>query len=81
LRIAAKRGEEIVGHSIPARQVVVIGDNRRDVEAGKAIGATTVAVASGPMSYDVLAATRPDFIFHDLSDTPTVIRHLLSQGS
>jgi len=77
LQCAVRRGEALVGRSVAARNVVVIGDNIRDVEAGKAIGAVTLAVASGPMKYEELEKTRPDYLFHDLSDTPKVVTALL----
>jgi phosphoglycolate phosphatase len=76
LRTAAKRGEAILGKTMSARDVIVIGDNIRDVQAGKAIGATTVGVASGPMTYEQLADTHPDHLFHDLSDTGAVLNVL-----
>ncbi len=77
LRIGVKRGEEMAGKPFAARDVIVIGDNIRDVQAGQAIGATTVAVASGPMGMDELAATQPDHLFLDLSKTDEVLRVLL----
>lgn len=73
LRTGVRRGETILGKTVPPRDVVVIGDNIRDVQAGQAIGATTVAVASGPMTYEELAAAGPDHIFHDLSDTAAAL--------
>jgi phosphoglycolate phosphatase-like HAD superfamily hydrolase len=76
LRAAVRRGEVLAGKSIAPREVVVIGDNIRDVQAGKAIGAMTVAVATGPMTYEELSASDPDYTFHDLSDTKTVLRVL-----
>jgi phosphoglycolate phosphatase len=72
-----RRGEALAQRSFEAKDVLVIGDNVRDIAAGKAIGATTMAVASGPMSYDDLAATRPDSIFHDLSATEKVLETIL----
>jgi phosphoglycolate phosphatase len=42
-----------------AEQVYVIGDTPADVECGKAIGARTIAVASGWHSLEELAATEP----------------------
>jgi phosphoglycolate phosphatase len=77
LRAAVKRGEALAGKSVDPREVVVIGDNIRDVQAGQAIGAVTVAVACGPMPYEELAAAQPDHIFHDLSDTQQVLETLL----
>ncbi len=68
LRTAVRRGETIAGRSFGPREVVVIGDNIRDVQAGQAIGALTLAVASGPMSIEDLAASKPDHLFKDLSD-------------
>src|SRR5438132_6547159 len=68
LRTAVGRGEKIAKRSFAQRDVVVIGDNLRDVQAGKAIGAVTVAVATGPMSYQDLAASKPDYLFRDFSD-------------
>jgi phosphoglycolate phosphatase-like HAD superfamily hydrolase len=76
LRTGARRGEAIAGHAISPSDIIVIGDHIRDVQAGQAIGATTVAVASGPMSYDELTATDPHFIFQDLSDTAAVLKVL-----
>jgi phosphoglycolate phosphatase len=77
LRFGVRRGEALAQRSFEAKDVLVIGDNVRDIAAGKAIGATTMAVASGPMSYDDLAATRPDSIFHDLSATEKVLETIL----
>ena len=76
LRKGVERGEALAKKAIGPRDVVVIGDNIRDVQAGKAIGATTVAVATGPMTYEELAKTSPDHLFHDLSDTPAVLNVL-----
>ena len=42
-----------------AESVYVIGDTPADVECGKAIGARTIAVASGWHSRETLAATEP----------------------
>jgi len=76
LRRAVQRGEALAGRRFSAREVVVIGDNIRDVEAGKAIGAITVAVASGPMPREELAKTSPDHLFKDLSDTQAALNVL-----
>jgi len=77
LRAGVQRGEKHTGKTFAPRDVVVIGDNIRDVQAGKAIGAMTVAVATGPMRYEELEKTEPDFLFHDLSNTEAVVRVLL----
>lgn len=77
LKTGVQRGEALAGHSVSPRDVVVIGDNIRDVQAGKAIGAYTIAVASGPMSMEELSKTEPDALFQDLSQTVKVIQTIL----
>jgi phosphoglycolate phosphatase len=76
LRTAVKRGEALAERTFAPGDVVVIGDNIRDVQAGQAIGAVTVAVASGPMSHEDLFASKPDHLFHDFSDTQAVLKVL-----
>jgi phosphoglycolate phosphatase-like HAD superfamily hydrolase len=63
-----------------ADAVYVIGDTPADVECGKAIGARTVAVASGWHSPDELAATEP-WIVLDRIPEPDEFRHLLGIDS
>ena len=76
LRTAVTRGEALAKKTFRPKEVVVIGDNSRDVLAGQAIGAVTVAVASGPMKFEELAKTFPDHLFHDLSNTQAVLNVL-----
>jgi phosphoglycolate phosphatase len=80
LRAAVRRGTALAGGPVPPGQVVVIGDNFRDILAGKAIGARTVGVATGPMSYEELLPYKPDVLFHDLSDTPQALSALLNHA-
>jgi phosphoglycolate phosphatase len=80
LRAAVRRGEALAGGRVPPSQVYVIGDNYRDVDAGKAIGARTVAVATGTMTFDELARHKPDYIFPDLSNTSEVLATLKLEG-
>lgn len=47
----------------------VIGDTPHDIQCGKAIGAATVAVATGLHSVEKLQASEPTVVFRDLSDT------------
>lgn len=58
------------------RDVWVIGDTPADIQCGRAIGATVVAVATGHYSADELAAHDPDHLFEDFSDTELVIELL-----
>jgi phosphoglycolate phosphatase-like HAD superfamily hydrolase len=47
----------------------VIGDTPHDVACGKAIGAATIAVATGQFSVATLAACEPTLVLPDLEDT------------
>ena len=63
--LAAEHGGEVP----PGERMVVIGDTPHDVSCGKAIGARTVAVASGP-GYGLaeLEACEPDVALEELPE-------------
>jgi phosphoglycolate phosphatase len=76
-KFAKARALERHGEEFPSERIFVIGDTPRDIECGRAIGARTIAIATGQFCSDELAAHRPDFLFEDLSDTAKVIKALL----
>lgn len=76
-KFARARAVEAHGEDFPAERIFVIGDTPRDIECGKAVGARTVAIATGNYSRAELAAHHPDFLFDDLSDTDAVVGVLL----
>jgi len=53
---------------------VIVSATTPDVTAARRSG-TDVAVATGTMTYSDLEKYKPDFIFHDLSDTPKSSNH------
>jgi phosphoglycolate phosphatase len=59
-----------------AEAIYVIGDTPADVECGKAIGARTIAVASGWHSLDDLAAAEPWLVLERIPE-PAEFRRLL----
>src|SRR5262249_55246601 len=73
LRKAVERGQAHAGTSFPPERIYVLGDNFRDIVAGKAIGARTVGVATGQMKLNELEAYKPDHLFQDFSDTQDVL--------
>ncbi len=73
---AVRRALEKTGRELLPGQVDVIGDTGHDVACGKAIGARTIAVATGGWSRERLAETAPDFLFDELADIDEVIRVL-----
>jgi phosphoglycolate phosphatase-like HAD superfamily hydrolase len=74
---ARARALELHGEEFPPERIFVIGDTPKDIECGRAIGAKTVAIATGHYPVADLAEHRPDFLFTDLSDTDAVLRALL----
>lgn len=60
------------------KQIVVVGDTRRDVESAKPFGAKSIGVATGRETEEELRQQQPDFIFKDLSDTEKVTGAIFS---
>ena len=65
--LAIAKATRMHPHLTP-RQVFVVGDTPRDIEAAQAEGAVSVGVASGHFSVDELAAARPDHVLASLSE-------------
>ena len=65
---ALRRAHEHNGKPFEADRVWVIGDTPHDIACGKAIGAKTLAVATGSSSVDALAAHKPTAALKDFSD-------------
>ena len=61
------------GREFLAAEIDVIGDTPRDIACGKALGARTIAVATGTWSRDALAKHQPNFLIDDLSDVDRLI--------
>ena len=66
------------GQALQGGDVVIIGDTPNDIACGKAHGARTVAVATGPFSVADLAAHHPDAVLADLADLDAVTRAILA---
>lgn len=76
IRIGAERGAEKLGAPLAECRVVVIGDTPKDIAAAKAIGAESIAVATGFFSADELVACEPTHVFPHLG-APGALRALL----
>lgn len=70
---ARARAKEKHGCEFSADEIDVIGDTPRDIACGKALGARTIAVATGMWSREQLAEHGPDVLIDDLSDVDRVI--------
>jgi phosphoglycolate phosphatase-like HAD superfamily hydrolase len=76
LGAGVRRAEERIGAPLLRKNVWVIGDTILDVQAGKAIGAMTVAVACGHGSRDDLRAAGPDIYLDDFTDARLFLQAL-----
>lgn len=79
-KFARARAFERHGIDFPPDRIYVIGDTPRDIECGRAIGAKTVAIATGHYALQELATHAPDFLFQDFSATDRVIECLLGSA-
>lgn len=73
---AQARARKKHGVEFPPERIFVLGDTPHDIDCGRAIGAKTVAIATGGYTREQLAAHHPDFLFDDLGDVPTVLKAL-----
>ena len=74
---ALRRAKEVLGLDFPPDRVYVVGDTPHDITCGLAIGAKTIAVATGNFSVAQLQACGPTHVFADLSDTAALLKILV----
>jgi len=72
LRAGAERGAARLGVALAACRIVVLGDTPHDLTAARAIGATSVAVTTGPFDADALRAAGADVVV-DRLDAPAAL--------
>ena len=75
-RSVFQRLKEKHDREFSASEIDVIGDTPRDIACGKALGARTIAVATGTWSRDQLSQYHPDFLIDDLSNVERIIHTL-----
>ena len=73
---ARERAREKHGLEFEAAAIDVIGDTPHDIACGQAIGARTIAVATGRFSAAQLAAYEPDILLPNFSEVKAVIARL-----
>jgi phosphoglycolate phosphatase len=67
-KVGIAKASLLQGHQVSATHVFVVGDTPRDVQAARAAGAVSVAVASGRYSVDELTAVGADHVLASLAD-------------
>ena len=65
---AVRRAREHTGVDFPPERTWIIGDTPHDIACGRAIGAKTLAVATGSHSVEALSAHAPTAVLSDLAD-------------
>jgi len=75
--IALERAYNRTGYVFRDKEIVIVGDTKHDIECGRHLNVRTIAVATGGMTYDTLEKHKPDFLFHDLSETTHVVEAIL----
>ncbi|MEP7188993.1 MAG: HAD family hydrolase [Roseiflexaceae bacterium] len=78
--IAAARAAQRYGRSFAGTDVVVIGDTPHDIDCGRAAGARTIAVATGPFSVEALRAHGANVVLENLADTDRVVDAILGHS-
>jgi len=68
LPIVVERFREKYKRDMGYSDCVVIGDTPRDVECAKIYGATAIAVATGPYSYESLLRTGADMVLRNITE-------------
>lgn len=77
--IGMERAQKLTGQPFDGKNTVIIGDTPADIRCARAGRATAVAVASGWHSDATLAKYKPDYLFHNLSETDVVVAKLLGE--
>ena len=59
--------------TVPIEQCLMVGDSPNDVKAGKAAGAKTAAVLTGPYAVETILTENPDVVVDSIADLVTVL--------
>ena len=79
LQLAMRRAHDTYDIDPDWNDAVVMGDAVTDIEAGKAVGARVVAVATGHHSVDELDGLGADVVLPDLSDCRAALAAILGE--
>ena len=74
--IALARAQQLYGRPFCAAETVIIGDTPRDVSCGRALGARTIAVATGSFSAGELSACRPSLLLETLEEPDRILSEM-----
>ena len=75
--VAVERALAHTGVAFRGKDIVIIGDTQHDVRCARPVGGTAVAVATGPVRRETLAAENPDFLCDSLVPTEALLEAIL----
>lgn len=75
--VAQQRARAVLGVEVEGSSMVVVGDTPADIACGRAVGATTIGVATGRFSTAELRAHAPSAVFETLVATDEVLAAIL----
>jgi phosphoglycolate phosphatase-like HAD superfamily hydrolase len=73
-QIALDKARVLSGRAFSGAETTVIGDTPKDIACARAIGARAVAVATGSISREALAACDPDALLDSFADHEAALR-------
>lgn len=79
--VAMRRAREMTGHTYDPGRVFVVGDTPQDVACGRVGGCRTIAVCTGRVSWEELAAHAPDLLVRDFEDYQRVVDFICRDAS
>ena len=80
LHLAIDRAAHTYGFEPGRNGLVVVGDALRDIQAGKALGARVVAVATGAHTLDALLQHAPDVVLSNFEDLRAALDAILGNS-
>ncbi|MFH1367220.1 MAG: HAD hydrolase-like protein [Patescibacteria group bacterium] len=75
---AVRQAHENFGISPKGREIKIFGDSPHDVKSAHKLEALSIGIATGPTSYEKLAAIGPDLIFPSLTEYRKIIEQVLN---
>jgi phosphoglycolate phosphatase len=78
---ALRRAAQVLGRPYTGADTVIVGDTLRDIAAARAVGARSVAVATGPYRVQELLDAGADVVLADLTDTPAAVFAITAPAS
>ena len=74
LERAIEQAESKFNQKFDKKKVFYFGDAPLDIECGKNVGVTIIAVATGRFQEEELSEHNPDYLFKDFSDTTSILK-------